>query len=309
MKRNPRLVLGETLASIAHENQRVLAVSCDSASGSGMKPFLDTFPDRYIEIGISEQNAIDVCVGLSLNGFIPVVSAIAPFISMRCYEQIRNDVGYSKTNVKIIGSSSGISQSQLGSSHMAVEDIAVMNSIPNLTIINPGDPFEVEMALRKSIEIEGPVYIRMIRHAVDDIAPRENRQFQLDKAEVLSDGEDIMLFSTGVMTAEAIEAARLLNENGVSAGVVNFPVVKPLDAGIVFKYAKAVKHLVTIEEHSVTGGFGSIAAQALAAEKDTAPLHIIGIPEGAVSTGPYRELLESYGLTGRELYKRISSYL
>ena len=220
--KDPRKVFSDTLVAIGKENSKVLAVSCDSASGSGMNDFIKEFPQRYVEIGISEQNAISVCAGLAEGGFIPVISAIAPFISMRCYEQIRNDIGYAKMNVKIIGSSSGLSHSTLGSSHQAVEDICLMRSIPNMTIINPGDAYEVEMALKEAIKHDGPVYIRMPRHGLEDIKDRAQRSFTIGVAEELTPIEKITIIASGTLVGEARKAVEILKTRQINAAVVNF---------------------------------------------------------------------------------------
>ncbi len=306
--KDPRKAFSDALMEIGKENPRVLAVSCDSASGSGMSDFLKTYPERYVEVGISEQNAIDVSAGLAERGFIPVISAIAPFISMRCYEQVRNDVGYSKMNVKVIGSSSGLSHSTLGSSHQAVEDMCLMRSIPNMVILNPGDYYEVQMSLKKAVEYDGPVYIRMPRHAAEDVAPAEKRNFEIGKAEVLSRGSDVTLIATGTLVNEAQKAAEALKARGISAGVVNMCTVKPLDMDAVLSSYKNSRLLVTIEEHSVVGGLGGAVAEAIAPLKGGAPLQILGIAEGAVNVGPYRELLESYSLTGEKLADSVYQF-
>jgi len=303
--KDPRKVFSKALMDIGKENSRVLIVSCDSASGSGMSEFLESYPERYIEAGISEQNAIGVSAGLAERGFIPVVSAIAPFISMRCYEQVRNDVGYSNMNVKIIGSSSGLSHSTLGSTHQANEDICLMRSIPNMTVINPGDGYEVEMALKKAVEHIGPVYIRMPRHAFEDIVEPEERCFRIGEAEEIKYGKDITLIATGTMVKEAQKASLILRSRGIDAGIINIHTIKPIDTEIIKNAYKKSKMLVTIEEHSVIGGLGSAVAEVIAPFKAAVPLHIMGISDGATNVGPYRELLESYSLTGERLAEKI----
>lgn len=303
---DPRKVFGQILLELGKENPKVLAVSCDSAAGSGMGPFKQQLPEQYVEIGISEQNAIGICAGLAVNGFIPVVSAIAPFISMRCYEQVRDDIGYVNTNVKIIGSSSGISQSQLGSTHQANEDIALMRTIPHMAILNPGDPFEVEMCLREAVKRDGPVYIRMPRQGLENMAPAEGRAFEIGKGEVLSEGE-YMILSSGTTSNRAVKAAELLKKQGLSVGVLNLPTVWPLDEERITHYARTCKCLITAEEHSVVAGLGGAVAELLAPMADACPLHILGIPAGAKETGPYEELLDAYGLSGEKLAAAIKN--
>ena len=301
---DPRKVFAEVLVELGKQNHKVLAVSCDSGLGSGMGPFREALPDQYVEVGISEQNAIGICAGLAVNGFIPVVSAIAPFISMRCYEQLRDDLGYVEQNVKVVGSSSGVGQSHLGSTHQAVEDIALMRTIPHMVILNPGDPFEVEMCLRKAVEHKGPVYIRMPRQGLENMRDPAGRSFEIGKGEVLKEGE-IMLLSSGTTSNRALQAAAMLEEEGLRVGVLNLPCIWPLDEALIKKYAQSAKLLVSVEEHSVVAGLGGAVAELLAPLPGHAPLHIVGIPAGAKETGPYEDLLDCYGLTGQKIAETV----
>jgi transketolase len=302
---DPRKVFGETLLQLGRENDKIVAVSCDSASGGGMGDFFKAFPDRSLETGISEQNAVGICAALAKQGFIPVITVITPFLTMRAYEQVRDDVGYMKSNVKLVGSGGGLAYSTLGSTHQAVEDVALMRTIPNMTVLCPCDGYDVKEALKMAVEIDGPVYIRMPRQ------PREvrakERNIKPGKAEKLKDGKDIAIFATGPMVEEAQVAAEILKKDGIDSAVLSFMTVKPLDEETVKKYADKVKAIFTVEEHSVINGFGTAVAQCLASVKDTAPVHIMGIPEGGKETGPYKELLEYYGLTGEKIAEKIKS--
>ncbi|WP_303868326.1 transketolase family protein [Acetobacterium wieringae] len=305
-KRNPRDAFGEALLELGKNNSCVMAVSCDSGSGSGMNPFKKELPQQYLEVGISEQNAIGVSAGLAESGYIPVVSAIAPFISMRAFEQVRNDLGYANMNVKVIGSSSGLSHCALGSTHQAIEDLTLMRSIPNMVVLNPGDVFEVEMSLRAAIDHQGPVYIRMPRHEMAEPLDASERSFEIGKGEYLMNtGDDIVIAVTGTLTIDGLMAAKILDEMGFGVKVINFTTVKPLDTGILSEAYQNAKYLFTVEEHSVIGGFGSAVVEALAATKGKAPIHIVGIADGSINTGPYRELLEAYGLTWEKIVDRI----
>lgn len=302
---DPRKTFGRVLVEIGRDNPRVLAVSCDSASGSGMADFIKTFPDRIVETGISEQNAIGVCAGLAERGFIPVVAAITPFITMRCYEQVRNDVGYAKANVKIVGSGGGLAYATLGSTHQAIEDLCLMRSIPNMTVLNPGDAYEVEMALRKAVEHPGPVYIRMPRHPSEYIVDPARRSFALGVAEELHHGEEVALIATGTLVKEAQRAVEVLRVRGIKAGLVDVHTLKPLDVGTVRRVFRESRLVVTVEEHSVIGGLGSAVAEVAVSLSGSAPLCIIGLPDGAAEVGPYRELLDHHGLTGEKLADRV----
>jgi transketolase len=305
MKRDPRKEFARVFAEIGKENEKVLSVSCDSASGGGLDEFNKAFPDRYVEVGISEQNAIGICAGLAKMNFIPVVVAITPFITMRCYEQIRNDLGYSKTNVKIVGSGAGLQYSTLGSSHEAVEDVAVIRTIPNMTVLSPGDAYEIEMCLKEAVKLEGPVYIRMPRHALNDIKPASERNFRIGKGEILKEGKNLTIFTYGTMVNEVMEASEILSKYGIYPTVVDLCTIKPLDAELVLNLSGKSDVIVTVEEHSVVGGIGSAIAEIICEEKKRTPLYKVGVEEGAVNTGPYRELLKDYGLTGETLAVRI----
>ncbi len=305
MSLDPRKAFGETLLKLGREDKRIVAVSCDSASGGGMGDFFKEFPERSVEVGISEQNAVGICAGLAKQGMIPVLTAITPFITMRAYEQVRDDIGYMNMNVKLVGSGGGLAYSTLGSTHQAIEDVALMRTIPNMTILSPCDGTDVREALKMAVETEGPVYIRMPRQPREVIAPE--RDIKPGRAEVLKDGKDTAIFATGPMTEEAQVAAEILKNDGIDAAVLAFMTVKPLDEEAVKAYARKVKLIVTAEEHSVVNGFGSAVAQCLAPLKDRPPVHIIGIKEGSKNTGPYKELLEYYGLTGERIAESIKS--
>ncbi|SCP98406.1 transketolase family protein [Anaerobium acetethylicum] len=303
---DPREAFAKALEEIGDNNDKVLAVSCDSASGSGYSPFISKYPDRYVEVGISEQTGVDISVGLAVNGFIPVISAIAPFLSMRAYEQVRNDVGYSNTNVKLIGSSSGLSHSPAGSSHQANEDMALMRTVPNMVVINPGDCYEIAMSLKKAVEYEGPVYIRMPRHPLEDILPIEERDFEIGKAEEICDGKSgITVIASGTVSNEAKRAVEELNKEGISCGMINVHTVQPLDQEMILKHASKTKLMFTVEEHSIIGGLGDAVAATITQLEGAPRLVKLGILPGAVNTGPYRELLAAYGLTHEKIKESI----
>lgn len=299
---DPRKAFGDTLLKLGADNKRIIAVSCDSASGGGMSDFFKAFPERTVETGISEQNAVGICAALAKQGMIPVITVITPFLTMRAYEQIRDDVGYMNTNVKLVGSGGGLAYSTLGATHQAVEDIALMRTIPGMTIFSPCDAYDVSEALKAAISIDGPVYIRMPRQPRDVAAIR--RVIKPGKAEVLKDGEDIAIFATGPMVEEAQVAAEIIKST-TDAAVLAFMTVKPLDEDAVRYYADKAGHIFTVEEHSITGGLGTAVAQCLASVRNSPPVHIMGVPEGAKETGPYKELLDHYGLTGERIAETI----
>ncbi len=305
---DPRKAFETKLVELARQDKRIVAVSCDSCSGGGLGAFFKEFPERSVEVGISEQNAVSLCAAMARQGLLPVLVIINPFLTMRAYEQIRDDLGYMKTNVVIVGSGGGLAYSTLGSTHIAVEDVGLMRSVPHLTVLAPGDADEVSFSLEQALAVDGPVYIRMPRQSRN--APvAGKRSLQLGKAEVLSAGGDAALYTYGPSAEEAMKACRLLREEGISLSVLNFTTVKPLDTEAVLAHAKDKKAVFTLEEHAPVGGLGSAVAEVLAQGGVGVPLHMMAVPEGAKSTGPYTELLDFYGLSGSEVAKRITAVL
>lgn len=291
------------MVQLGREYENLVGVSCDSASGGGMGGFQKEFPSRVIETGISEQNAISMSAALAKQGFLPVVVAIAPFLTMRAYEQIRDDIGYMNSNVKVVGSGGGLAYSTLGSTHQAIEDVALMRTIPNMTILVPCDAYDVKQALRLAVENKGPFYIRMPRQPREIIS--DERKIVLGKAEELKKGGDLAIFATGPMVEEAQIAAEILKRDNFDVAVLGFMTVTPMDKDAIDAYSNKVQAIFTVEEHSVVNGFGSAVAQHLANRKDAPPVYILGIAEGAKNTGPYRELLNFYGLTGEKIAETI----
>ncbi|MGI6160900.1 MAG: transketolase family protein [Christensenellales bacterium] len=309
---DPRAAFEAKLVELGKADERIIAVSCDSASGGGLKSFFTTFPERSVEVGISEQNAVSLTAAMSRQGFIPVLVIINPFLTMRAFEQVRDDIGYMDTNVKIVGSGGGLAYSTLGSTHIAIEDIALMRTVPNLTIFAPGDADEVEFALEQSLAIEGPVYIRMPRQKRPFFKPSEQRNLSLTKAEVVQtqDGElDVSIFAYGPSVSEAVKAETILRSNGIKAAVVNMLTVKPLDEEAVLEHSKKSKLIVTLEEHIPTGGLCDAVARVLALNSSGVQFFPIAVPEGAKNTGPYDELVDYYGLSGDKVAKKITELL
>lgn len=304
--RDPRKTFEDTLTALGAQNKKIVAVSCDSCSGGGLASFFKAYPERSVEVGISEQNAVSICAAMARQNLIPVLVVIDPFVTMRAYEQVRDDLGYSHANVKIVGSGGGLAYSTLGSTHMAVEDVAVMRTVPNMTIFCPGDADEVEFYLEQAIAIDGPVYIRMPRQAREAPMERAKRNMATCKTELLARGSgDAVLFTYGPSTEEALKAATLLRAQNVSLTVVNCTTVKPLDEAAVLAYAKGARAIYVLEEHAATGGLYSAVAEILARYGVGVPLHGFSVPEGAKMTGPYDELLDYYGLTGARVADRI----
>ena len=309
MLSDPRKVFESTFAKLGLANPLILAVSCDSAKGAGMGTFIKQFPDRYVEVGISEQTAIGVCAGLAETGFKPVLAAITPFLTMRAYEAVRNDIGYTCRNVTLVGSGGGLAYSTLGSSHEAIEDISLMRTIPNMVILAPGDGKEIEQALLLAIEHNGPVYLRMPRHELRDIPGNPTENYAIGKSRTLLEGKDILILTYGTMINESLDAADILKEKGISVSVESFLTVWPIDEKALERKVKDYEHIVTIEEHSKTAGFGGCIAELLADKEFKGDHHILGVEEGSKKVGPYREILKSHGLDAEEISNTILGIL
>jgi len=289
--------------------RKVLAVSCDSAKGAGMQTFIDQFPKRYIEVGISEQTAIGICAGLAESGFKPVLAAITPFITMRAYEQVRNDIGYANMNVTLVGSGGGLAYSTLGSSHEAIEDIALMRTIVHMVILAPGDGYEIEQALKLAVEHKGPVYLRMPRHPLRDIPTEPNEKLAIGKSRCLRQGKDVLFLTYGTMINEVLDAAEILQSKGISARVESFLTVKPLDANTIYNLCQSYDHIVSVEEHVKTAGFGSYISELLADKPFKGKHHILGVEEGSKRVGPYQEILEVYGLSKDRIAQTVEALI
>jgi transketolase len=309
MMKDPRKVFEAAFDKIGSENPLVLAVSCDSAKGAGMATFISHYPQRYVEVGISEQTAIGVCAGLAETGFKPVLAAITPFLTMRAYEQIRNDIGYTNRNVTLVGSGGGLAYSTLGSSHEAIEDISLMRTIPNMVILAPGDGNEIEQALRLAVDHIGPVYLRMPRHELRDIPGDPDGIFTIGKSRTLRKGKDVLILTYGTMINEALDACDILLTRGISASVESFLTVRPIDAKALIRRVRDYEHIVTIEEHSKTAGFGAYIAELLADKDFKGRQHILGVEEGSKNVGPYREILNAYGLSAEKIADSIAVLL
>lgn len=303
--KDPRKTFEQKLVELGAADCRICAVSCDSAAGGGLGSFFSKFPSRSVELGISEQSAVSICAAMSRQNLVPVLVIINPFLTMRAFEQIRDDLGYMDANVKIVGSGGGLAYSTLGASHIALEDIGLMRSVPNLTIFAPGDAAEVEFALEQAVSIDGPVYIRMPRQAREEPLPPQSRRLAFGKGEVLREGEDTVVFAYGPSAGEASEAADLLAGEGIGVKVINLTTLKPLDREMILTCMKHKRHAFTLEEHNPSGGIGSAVAEMIAGEGLAVKLHVLAVPEGSKNTGPYHELVDAYGLSGEKAAKQI----
>lgn len=302
--KSQRIAYGETLVELGKENENIVVLEADLGKSTMSCLFQNEFPERYFEMGIAEQNMTSTAAGLALAGKIPFVNSFAVFASGRAYDQIRQTISIAKLNVKICGSSSGLSDFGDGSTHQAVEDAAIMRAIPNMTVLIPVDAVETRKMVRAAAEHEGPVYLRINRNDLPIITDEE-MQFEIGMIYKKRDGKDVAIFANGVMVSKALEAAEELQKKGISAKVVNVPTLKPLDENAIKEEVKGCRAVVTAEEHSIIGGLGSAVTEALRRETNL-PIEYVGIKDSfGTSANNYDELLEYYGLTSKAIEKAV----
>lgn len=306
-KRDPRKTFGEALLEVGEKNARVVAISTDSSSGSGLGPFKERFPQRHLELGIMEQGAIGIAAGLATTGKVPFVAAIAPFVTSRPFEMVRNDLGYMRQNVKVVGRCAGMTYSDLGATHQSLEDLAIIRTIPGMTVINPGDPVEIRKAVHAAAEHTGPVYLRIGKSAMPVLFD-EGYRFELGRGVVMREGGDVTLIGTGTVLHKAAEAAELLHREGIGARLINIHTIKPLDRRLILKAARDTGRIVTVEEHYIAGGLGSAVAELLAREHPV-PMRMIGVDDQFASNGPYEPLLGLYGLQPEQIAETVRGFI
>ena len=299
---------GNALASLGREHENLVVLDADLAAATKTGIFKKEFPERHIDCGIAEANMIGIAAGLASTGKVPFCSSFAMFAAGRTFEQIRNSVGYPHLNVKIGATHAGISGGEDGATHQCNEDIALMRTIPGMTIINPSDDVEARAAVKAAYEMEGPVYLRFGRLAVPVINDRDDYKFEIGKGVVLKEGTDLTLIATGLEVAESLAAAEKLEADGISVEVINMHTIKPLDVDLVVRSAAKTGKVVTVEEHSIIGGLGSAVAEVLA-EKQPAKLLRIGVEDRFGESGPALKLLEKYELDAAGIYKKVKAFL
>ena len=297
---------GNALVELGKEKDNVVVLDADLAAATKTATFKKAFPERHIDCGIAEANMIGIAAGLSTCGKVPFASTFAMFAAGRAFEQVRNSVGYPHLNVKIGATHAGISVGEDGASHQCNEDIALMRTIPGMTIINPSDDIEAKAAVKAAYEIDGPVYMRFGRLAVPVINDNADYKFEVGKGVLLKDGTDITILATGLEVGESLKAAESLEADGISVRVINIHTIKPIDKDIVVKAAKETKKLFTVEEHSIIGGLGSAVAEVLV-EENPAPLFRIGVRDTFGESGPAVELLHKYKLDAEGIYEQIKN--
>ncbi len=293
-----RVAFAEALVALAEADPRVVAVCNDSVGSSNLKEFKKRFPERLVNVGIAEQNMVGVAAGLANGGLMPFVCGASCFITGRALEQVKVDLGYSRSNVKLCGISSGMAYGELGPTHHSIEDIAWTRAIANMTVIVPSDPAETAGALRAAAALDGPVFLRLSRMPVPAVNSADY-EFQIGRAVRLRQGSDVTLIANGTMVCRALEAAELLLADGVNASVINLPTVRPLDREAIAE-AAAAGPIVTIEEHTVLGGMGGAVAEAVVTSNPTR-MRILGVPGVFAPTGSTEFLFEHFGLTAANI--------
>ena len=296
-----RAAYGHALKTEVYKNPNVVVLEADLGNATKSNAFKEVAPERYFNMGISEQDLIGTAAGFAAAGKIPLASTFAVFATGRAFEQVRNSVCYPKLNVKICATHAGLTVGADGGSHQAIEDISLMRTLPNMTVINPADAKEAEAAVLAAIDYQGPVYIRLGRAETKDIHD-DSYHFEWGKAEVLRQGSDVTIFAAGIMTAKALDAAETLAKQGIQAEVINVHTIKPLDEETVIASAKKTGKVVTAEEHSIIGGLGSAVAEVLARQCPTKQA-FVGVQDSFGESGSPDDLLEKYGLTAEVIVK------
>jgi len=304
-----RQAICETLMEHAKTDKDIVVLCSDSRGSASLTPFFTAYPDQSVEVGIAEQDLVGIAAGMASCGKKAWCASPASFLSTRSYEQCKVDVAYSRTNVKLIGISGGVSYGALGMSHHSAQDIAAMSAIPNMRVYLPSDRHQTKKLVEALLQDGQGAYIRVGRNPVEDIYSEEDCPFVMDQATVLAEGTDVLLVACGEMVKPAAEAAELLKKEGVSAAVLDMYCVKPLDRRTLLRCAEKVRAVVTVEEHAPTGGLGSMVAQAVA-EHCPKKVKCLALPDAPVITGTSQEVFDHYGLnaegiagTARELLK------
>ena len=303
VKKATRQSYGEALLELGKENKNVVVFDADLSTATKTNLFAKEFPDRFFDMGIAEQNMISTAAGIATCGKIAYASTFAVFAAGRAYDQIRNSVCYPKLNVKICATHAGITVGEDGATHQMLEDISMMRTLPNMTVISTSDDIETKWAVKEISKINGPVYLRLSRLATPVIY-NEDQKFEIGKAIQIGDGTDATIFATGVTVNEALKAQEQLKENGIDVRVVDIHTIKPIDRDIIIKCAKETKKLISIEDHNVIGGLGSSISEVLTDECPTKLIRL-GINDTFGKSGNAVELMEYFGITAERIIEEV----
>lgn len=307
-RKSIRSEYGKTLVELGRKNKNIVVLDADLSCSTQTAMFAKEFPERFFNMGISEQDMMTTAVGLSTVGKIPFVSTFSMFAAGRAWDQIRNSICYPKFNVKIVATHGGITVGEDGASHQALEDLAIMRAIPNMMVVVPADCAETAEVIKFAEQYNGPMYIRIARTNVPDVFDRETYKFNPNKALIVNNGNDVTLVTNGETLAEAIDCVELLKQNGISAELIHMPVVKPIDSKTILDSAAKTKKVVTIENHSIIGALGSAICEVLS-ENCPTPVLRIGTNDEFGQSGEQRELMDFYGLTGEKLAQKVMKFL
>jgi transketolase len=296
---------GNTIREASREGNDLFVVTADLRNFSGLEKFHNEYPEKLINVGIAEQSLVGVAAGLALEGLSVFATTYATFAAARALDPVRVDLGYMKSPVKIVGLGAGLSVGILGPTHIAIEDIAAMRCIPNMTVISPADCTEIVKTVEATMNHAGPVYIRLGGGVPHSVVYREDYEFVIGKAITLVEGRDLAIIATGSMVATALEVAQNLNELGISASVTNMHTIKPLDISALNRIAEQTKMIFTLEEHSVLGGLGSAVCEHLADKSNPPRVHRIGIEDYYPHAGDYEQLISDTGLSAQQIMSQI----
>ena len=305
--KSTRQAYGEALANIGEKYPNIVVLDADLAEATKTGIFKKKYPERFFDMGIAEADMIGTAAGLSTCGKIQFASSFAMFAIGRAFEQIRNSVAYPRLNVKIAATHAGVSVGEDGATHQTIEDIALMRAVPNMQIISPCDQFETVWAVEEAAKINGPVYIRLGRCDVPDIY-NESQKFEFGKGIELKPGKDVTIIATGIMVSEAIDAAKILEEKGISARIIDIHTIKPLDKEIIIKAAQETRGIVVAEEHNIFGGLGGAVCELVSESMPTKVLRV-GVEDEFGQSGKAKELLAEYNLTAENIVKKVEEIL
>ena len=294
---------GEELADLGKENKDIVVLDADLSSATKTGIFAKEFPERFINVGIAEQNLMGVAAGLSTFGKIPFASTFAVFAAGRAYEQIRNSIAYPNLNVKIVATHAGVTVGEDGATHQMLEDLSLMRGLPNMTVMCTSDDTQTRWAVREIAKIHGPVYLRLCRMATPVIYEKTNK-FEIGKGVQIGDGTDATIIATGVTVSEALKAQEVLKENGVNVRVVDMHTIKPIDRELIVKCAKETKRIITVEDHSIIGGLGTAVCEVLA-EEYPVKIERMGVPDVFGRSGKAEELLKYFKIDSEAIVNKV----
>ena len=303
IKKATRQSYGEALLELGKENENIVVFDADLSTATKTNIFAKEFPERFFDMGIAEQNMISTAAGIATCGKIPYASTFAVFAAGRAYDQIRNSVCYPKLNVKICATHAGVTVGEDGATHQMIEDISLMRTLPNMTVISPSDDIQTKWVVKEISKINGPVYLRLSRLATPVIYD-ENQKFEIGKAVQIGEGTEATIFATGVTVSEALKARKILKSKGIDVRVVDIHTIKPIDKNMIIKCAKETRKLISVEDHNIIGGLGSAIADILTEEYPTKLIRL-GINDTFGKSGKATELMEYFGITADKIVEKI----